>query len=183
MKVSIPRMTIEEVDRLPDDGNRYELIDGELYVSAAPRTKHQRVLSDLHDFVSPFAKKHKLGLVFPGPTDVYLDPASQTRVEPDLLFVARHRLQIVEEKGVYGPPDLVVEILSESTYRADLFDKRDLYRRSGVPEYWIVDPDEGYILLYGFAESSEPRKLVRSDTLATPLLPGLEIPLSSLFGE
>lgn len=183
MKVSIPRMTLEELDRLPEDGNRYELVDGELYVTPAPRNKHQRVSSKLHGRMQPFAEKHGLGLVYHAPFDVRLEPLVQTRVQPDLLFVASHRLHIIEERGVCGPPDLVVEITSESSYRADLFEKRDLYRRSGVTEYWIVDPDERYVLVYRFRESGDARKLGLGDTLTTPLLPGLEIPLDSLFAE
>ena len=183
MKVSIVRMTIGELQRLPDDGNRYELIDGELYVSPAPRMKHQRISSDLHDWLSPFAKKHKLGQVYHAPCDVFAEPEAQTCVQPDLLFISQDRLYIVREEGVFGPPDLVVEIVSESTYKADTTDKRDLYRRSGVAEYWIVNPEQRSILVYRFAESPEPRTLTAGETLSTPLLPGLEIPLSSLFVE
>lgn len=182
MKVSIPRMTLEELDRLPEDGNRYELIDGELYVSAAPNTKHQRALVRLSGRLEFFTDKHELGPVFVAPTDVSLDPSSPTRVQPDILFVSRSRQHIIQEKGVFGAPDLVVEIVSESSYRTDLYDKRDLYRRCGVSEYWIVDADERYVLVYRFAESAEARKLAASDTLNTPLLPGLEIPVASIFG-
>ena len=183
MKVSIARMAIEELHRLPDDGNRYELIDGELYVSAAPRNKHQRTSMDLLDWLSPFAKKHKLGLVYHAPFDVYLDPPTETCVQPDILFVAGDRRQIIQDDGVHGPPDLVVEIVSESTHKTDLGDKLELYRRCGVCEYWIVDPEQRYVLVYRLAEPAEPRKLMVGETLTTPLLPGLEIPLSSLFAE
>jgi len=182
MKVSIPRMTLEELDRLPEDGNRYELIDGELYVAPAPTTKHQRVSAALFEFVGPFARKQGLGSVFYAPMDVTLDPPRPTRVQPDLLFVAQARESIIQEKGIYGAPDLVVEIVSQTSHWADLYDKRDLYRRCGVSEYWIVDPDERYVLVYRFAESAEARKLAASDTLNTPLLPGLEIPVASIFG-
>lgn len=182
MKVSIPRITIEELDRLPEDGNRYELIDGELYVSPSPNTRHQKASIRLLQFLLPFVDKHGLGRVFHAPMDVTLEPRTQTRVQPDLLFVAQSREHIIQEKGIYGAPDLVVEIVSQSSHWADLYDKRDLYRRCGVAEYWIVDPDERYVLVYRFAESTEARKLVASDTLNTPLLPGLEIPVASVFG-
>lgn len=183
MKVRIPRMTIEEVDRLPEDGNRYELIDGELYVSAAPRNKHQLVSAAFLELMLPFVRKHQLGRVYPAPFDAYLEPGKQTRVEPDIVFVASERLGLIEETGLYGAPDLVIEIVSESSARADLFDKRDLYRRGGVPEYWIVDPDERNVLVYRFRESAEGRKLALGDTLTTPMLPGLEMPLNFIFGE
>ena len=183
MKVGVARLTIEELHRLPEDSNRYELVDGELYVSAAPRQKHQRISSDLHDWLSPFAKKHNLGRVYHAAFDVFLDPPKQTCVQPDLLFVSQDRRHIIKEDGVYGPPHLVVEIVSESTHRADTSGKRDLYRRAGVREYWIVNPDECYLLVYRFDESAEPRKLVVGDILTTPLLPGLEIPVNSLFAD
>lgn len=181
MKLSIGRMTIEELDRLPEDGNRYELIDGELYVSAAPRNKHQLVSSAFLELMLPFVRKDDLGRVYHAPFDVYLEPGKQTRVEPDIVFIARERLHLIEERGLYGAPDLVIEILSDSTSHVDLFDKRDLYHRSGIQEYWAADPDERHILVHRFQESSDPRKLVMGDILTTPLLRGLEIPLSFVF--
>ncbi len=183
MKVAVPRMTIEELDRLPNDGNRYELIDGELFVTAAPRIKHQRISIRLTDWLSPFARAHRLGEVFAAPTDVTPEAPRQTKVQPDILFVARDRAHIINQLGIYGPPDLVIEISSESSYRADVQEKFDLYRRCGVKEYWIVYPDDRRVLVYRFAESAEPRKLVPGDVLTTPLLPGLEIEIRALFEE
>ncbi len=176
-------MTIEEVDRLPEDGNRYELIDGELYVSAAPLNKHQMVSMRFILSMGPFIEKHKLGRLYHAPFDVYLEPGKQTRVEPDILFISRDRLSLIKDKGLYGAPNLVIEIVSESSFRADRYDKRDLYQRAGVSEYWIADPDESNVLVYRFDESAEGRKLAIGDALTTPLLPGLEIPLSFIFGE
>ncbi len=133
------------------------------------------------DFLSPFARKNGLGRIYPAPFDVFPEPGRQTCVEPDILVVARDRLHIIEDKGVYGAPDLVIEILSESTWRVDLFDKRDLYQRCGVKEYWAADTDENCVFVYRFAESPEPRRLGAGDTLTTALLPGLEIPLDAIF--
>lgn len=183
MKVSIARMTIEELHRLPEDGNRYELIDGEVYVSAAPRRKHQRISAELFGLLQPFTKQHGLGEAYHAAFDVFLEPGKQTCVQPDILFVARGRLAIVQEDGVHGSPDLVIEITSESTYRTDLTTKGELYRRSGVKEYWIVDPYAQNVLVYRFTESADPRKLGAGDVLTTPLLPGLEIPAAALFAE
>lgn len=183
MKVATVKMTLEELDRLPDDGNRYELIAGELYVTPAPRIRHQRVSGRLFNRLYGFAEDHKLGFVFHAPTDVTLDVATHTRVEPDLLFISKNRRSIIGEKDIQGAPELVVEIISKSTEWVDLQDKRDLYRKYGVVEYWIVDPDENYILVYRFSESAEPRKLLPGDVLTTPLLPGLRIALDDLFAE
>ena len=174
-------MNLTEWERLPNDGNRYELIDGVLYVSAAPRDLHQLVLQALSDVVSPYARRLRLGRVYVAPFDVFMDPASQTCVEPDMLFVAASRLPIIRDRGVYGAPDLVIEILSESTWRVDLGDKRELYQRCAVQEYWAVDTDAKEVLVYRFAESAEPARLGAAGTLSTPLLPGLDIPLRDIF--
>lgn len=174
-------MTLEELDRLPADFNRYELMEAELYVTPAPRTRHQIVSGRLFELLSARARKGKLGLALAAPTDVTLEPT--TRVQPDLLFIAQHRLDIVAESGILGPPDLVVEILSESTHWTDRHDKLGVYRRSGVKEYWIIDVDDKSVLIHRFAESTEPQKLVISDVLTTPLLPGLRIRLRSIFAK
>ena len=174
-------MTLTEWERLPNDGNRYELIDGVLYVSAAPRNLHQITLTSLFEYLAPYVRRRKLGRVYVAPFDVFMDPASQTCVEPDMLFVAASRLPIIRDRGVYGAPDLVIEILSESTWRVDLGDKRELYQRCGVQEYWAVDTDTKEILVYRFAESAEPARLGAAGTLSTPLLPGLDIPLRDIL--
>jgi len=181
MKVGIPRMTIEEWNRLPDDGNRYELIDGELLVSPAPKTNHQRVSRRLVTLLDSFVTSRRLGEVFHAAFDVYLESESQTCVEPDIVFVANQRLHLIADEGLRGVPDLVVEILSESTRRVDLSDKLELYRRTGVPEYWVADPERRSIAVYRFADSDQPRTVVRADTLTSPLFPGLEIQLRSVF--
>jgi len=182
MKVGIPKMTIEEWSRLPEDGNRYELIDGELFVSPSPRPKHQDVSANLVKFLLPFVERKKLGKVYYAPFDVFLEPGSSTCVEPDILFIAAHRLHLIDEKkGMIGAPELVVEIFSESTWRVDMREKKDLYRRTGVQEYWMADPDDRSIAVCRFAESDQPRTLTLTDTLTSPLFPGLEIPLRSVF--
>src|SRR5258706_1512503 len=153
MKVGIPKMTIEEWSRLPDDGNRYELMDGELLVSPAPRTNHQRVSLNLIILLGSVVKRQQLGEVFHAPFDVYLEHGSPTCVEPDIVFVANKRRHLITDEGLRGSPDLVVEILSESTRRVDLSDKLELYRRRGIVEYWVADPDRRSFAAYRFAES------------------------------
>jgi Uma2 family endonuclease len=180
MKVGIPKMTLAQLDALPDDGNRYELIEGDLFVTPAPRAKHQRVVMELGSILHMYAKAHKLGIVFPAPTDVRLR-LRETRVQPDILFVSAERAGTIGVQEVSGAPNLVVEVLSESTKRADLEEKRQAYERAGIEEYWIVEPDQCYVLVYRFAESPEPRELSGSDKLTTPLLPGLEITVSEIF--
>ena len=184
MKVASPlKMTLADLDRLPDDGNRYELIDGELFVTASPFKVHQRSAKRLFRELDRFVDEHDLGEVYFAPFDVYLPipgAAGATRVQPDILFVSKARMHIVTD-WVRGAPDLVVEVLSESTARADLFDKRDAYRAAGVPEYWIVDPQQKTLTVHRFAAAEGPRVLSGDEKLTTPLLPGFELPVSYIF--
>ena len=132
------RYTYDEYLNLPDDGKRYEVIDGELVMVADPYTIHQTVSGNLEYELRTFIKKHKLGKIFDAPTDVVLNEYNV--VQPDILFIARDRLDIITEKNISGAPDLIVEILSPSTAYYALLEKKELYEKFGVKEYWIVDP-------------------------------------------
>lgn len=184
MKVTtLAKMTIAELDRLPTDGNRYELIDGELFVSPSPFEPHQRAQMRLSRKLDQFAEDHDLGRVYTAPFDVYLSlpgATGDTRVEPDVLFVSKARLHIIQD-WVRGAPDLVAEILSESTARADHYEKRDAYRAAGVREYWVVDPPHQTVTVHRFDAGEAPQVLSREQTLTTPLLPGFELPVAYLF--
>ncbi|MFP5218385.1 MAG: Uma2 family endonuclease [Actinomycetes bacterium] len=127
--------TRADLERMPDDGNRYELIDGVLIVSAAPSRPHQRAVGDLY-VVLREACPPDLELLF-APFDVVL--AEDTVLEPDLLVAPRSQFT---ERDLPGPPLLAVEVLSPSTRRIDLLLKRDRLQAAGVPSYWRVDPDE-----------------------------------------
>jgi Uma2 family endonuclease len=133
--------TYEDYCRIPDDGKRYEVIRGVLYVSPAPRTRHQRVIANLFNALFNFVTARQLGEVLTSPIDVLL-PGLASPVQPDILFVSRERARIVEEKYLADAPDLVVEVLSPSNPRHDRKTKFEVYAEAGVREYWIVDPDE-----------------------------------------
>jgi Uma2 family endonuclease len=139
--------TYEDYARLPDDGYRYEVIDGELYMSPAPSTLHQRILLQLVTQFHSFASRSGAGEVLMAPCDVLLAPG--VVVQPDLLFIRADRRGIVEPNNVVGAPDLVVEILSPSDVEHDRERKHALYARHGVQEYWIVDPVGRTIEVYG----------------------------------
>jgi Uma2 family endonuclease len=126
--------TRTDLELMPDDGHRYELIDGTLVVSPAPRWQHQRVLGQLHVQLHA-ACPPDLEVIF-APFDVVL--ADDTVVEPDLLVAPRSQFT---ERDLPGPPLLAVEVLSPSTRRIDLLLKRDRLQAAGVPSYWLVDPD------------------------------------------
>ena len=138
MAVTARTMTLEEFHTLPDDGNRYELIDGELFVTAAPSRKHYRVHRRLFDAFVAGVELTGWGEVFFAPVEVRL--GGPTAVQPDLLVLRMERLPLFAEDAIVGSPDIVVEVLSPSTRRADLDVKRRRYERAGVLEYWIADP-------------------------------------------
>jgi Uma2 family endonuclease len=180
-----PRLTYQDLLRLPDDLLRHELIDGEHYVSPAPAVKHQDIVLNLVHILLTFVRAHRLGKVMVGPVDVLF--TEHDVVEPDVLFVAAAHGDRVRERYVAGAPDLVVEVLSPSSRGFDRIKKRRLYEAHGVPEYWIVDPVAEALEVYRAA--SPGGRLARcaslsraaGDTLETPLLPGLQILLREVF--
>lgn len=136
----IKRWTREEVLALPDDGNRYELLDGELLVTPSPRAVHQRAVAALFRRIDPYVTRHRLGVTGFAPSD--LDLEGEDSVQPDLYVVpllAEGRVPL--EWGQYSIPILIAEVLSPSTARNDRIGKRRHYQRRGVLEYWIVDVD------------------------------------------
>lgn len=132
------KVTYQDYAAWPDDGKRYEIIDGEAMMTPAPAILHQRVALKLSRLLGDAIKS--AGEVFIAPCDVVFDEANV--VQPDILLVLRENRRIVKEDNIRGAPDLVVEVLSESSGHRDLMTKRELYAKFGVPEYWIVDPRE-----------------------------------------
>ena len=176
------KYTYEDYCKLPDDGNRYEVIDGVLYMAPAPHPRHQRSLLNLTALFIPFVTgEGALGELFFAPIDVIF--ASEDIFQPDLIFISRERLHIITDRGLEAPPDLAVEVLSPSTRSRDLNLKRRRYAHFGVPEYWPVDPQTRTIraleLVNG--EYLERGTFGIGDELTTPLVPGLVIPVSRVF--
>ena len=182
MKTTALQFTYSDYRSLPENGKRYQLVDGDLLMMApAPSYRHQAILRNLEYPLLQFVERNRLGTVLFAPLDVVLSDTDV--VQPELLFLSTaHRDRIVTE-GVRGAPDLVVEILSPSTRELDLTVKRKLYARYEIPEYWIVDPDAQTIAVYRLAE--DPEKPLRTyqagQSLQSPLLPGLMIPLNDVF--
>ncbi|MBI5034442.1 MAG: Uma2 family endonuclease [Chloroflexi bacterium] len=131
-------MTYEPYRALPEDGNRYQVIEGELHMIGAPRVNHQRILHKLVTILDKYIAEGDWGELFIAPIEVYLD--EHNFLLPDLVCVAKARLDIVQDKGIVGAPDLVIEVLSPSTVRVDRVLKMNTYARHQVPHYWIVDP-------------------------------------------
>lgn len=173
------RWTYEEYYRLDDD-QRYEIIDGTLLMSPAPDTWHQDWSRDLFRIIDRHVTTHRRGKVFFAPVDVVLD--QENTVQPDIVFIAVANLGIVQRRAIFGTPDLLVELVSPSSVRRDRYDKKELYARFGVKEYWIGDPankaleiltlQEGRYELHGCAEEN--------GKLASLVLAGLEFDLSEI---
>ena len=148
---STARFTWQDAQRLPEDGNRYEAIGGELYMTPAQTYRHQRVSRHLVAALDHLLNEPERGLALFGPVGVEF-PATDEGVQPDLLFVSNERRGIISDDWIRGAPDLMVEILSPSTASRDRGIKRQLYERQGVREYWIVDPDANAVDVWRFGE-------------------------------
>jgi Uma2 family endonuclease len=146
-------ITWEDVQQAPEDGKRREAIGGDLYVTAAPSVRHQRVSGRLERTLRECLEDPGHGEVLDAPVGVEF-PETGEGVQPDLLFVSNDRRGIVAEDWLRGAPDLVVEIVSPTTAERDRGLKRDLYRRQGVREYWIVDPEEDAVEVWRFGEGA-----------------------------
>jgi Uma2 family endonuclease len=173
------RWTREEVLALPDDGNRYELVDGELFVSPTPRPAHQFAVLALSGLLAPYVLRHGLGVLMSLPAD--LDLASGQVMQPDIFVAATEagqRIRVWEDVGI---PRLVVEVISPRTASFDRVQKRRRYQAAGVPTYWIVDLDERIVEVW---TPHTDRPAIIDDTLTwqpDPSVPALEIDLRLFF--
>lgn len=139
------RLTYSDLQQVPEDGQRYEIIDGRLYVTPAPATRHQRILVRFTQTV--VAQADAMGTWLVAPCDVVLGDG--TVVQPDALFVKKGRETfIIREMALHGPPDLVVEILSPGTAQRDRTVKYQAYAENGIQEYWLVDPETEVVTVH-----------------------------------
>jgi Uma2 family endonuclease len=181
---SAVKLTYADFLQFPDDGRRHELIDGEHYVTPSPVIPHQRLVLRLAVTLSACLEASGLGEVFVAPLDVVL--SDHDVVEPDLLVVLYGQGEILTHQHVRGAPALVVEVLSPGTRRRDEGIKRLLYDRSGVREYWLVNPAGRSVTVYRRGTAFELVQVEalttdRGGVLTTALLPGLAIDLTCLF--
>ncbi|MDP9472767.1 MAG: Uma2 family endonuclease [Chloroflexota bacterium] len=174
-------ITYADLEPLPEDiSQRHEIILGELFVSPSPVPNHQFVLGNLFIRLYTHVAERRLGLVLMAPVDVKL--SEYNVVVPDILFVARDRLDIVGPKAIAGAPDLVVEILSPSTARQDRIRKLALYASYGVREYWLIDPDAKALQVLTLVEGRyEP--ILGDGFPGSRILPDIQIDLGALFAD
>ena len=174
------RFTYQDYLQLPED-RRYEIVDGELFMVPAPTPYHQRVSLKLEQLLYNHVTQRKLGEIFHAPCDLLVSEIDI--VQPDIFYISIGRLSIIKEKNIQGTPDLVVEIVCAGTAFRDRGIKQKLYARAGVKEYWIVDPEARTIDVmalgpHGYLLVGVYRK---EETLQSPPLPGLAIPLGRIF--
>ena len=174
-------LTYDDYRKLPNDRNRYEILDGELSVTPAPGTKHQIALGNLYRLISIQVFANRIGRLLLAPTDLLL--AATTVVQPDLIFIGNDRSQVVTERGVEGAPTLVIEILSPTTHRTDRETKAQLYAKYSVPHYWLIDPDQQVLEAYELSgdQYNLVTKAQDADLFTPPVFPGLSIQISDLW--
>lgn len=182
MQTIVPRFTYADLRDMPEDGRRYEVVQGVLCVSPAPKTRHQRISMSLSKLLGR-AEDSGFGVALAAPTDVYLD--DENGVQPDLVFVRSDHAAIIVEDDVRGVPDLVVEILSPTTRTRDLGAKLRVYARFGVRVYWVVDPEAETVTVFGPGEGGYVQKAVlgHGEMLACDLFPGVEMPVAKVFAR
>jgi Uma2 family endonuclease len=178
-----PRRKLDYDDILatPNDGKRYELVDGDLLVNPAPNPLHQRISHQLLKQLDAYFEQRKLGEVFYSPIDVILTPHDV--FEPDLVVVAE--VGHITQRGIERPPLLAVEIFSPSTRRVDRGLKFRRYAELGIPHYWLVDPDRQHLAYFKLV-SGEYRLVIEAEgdaKLDHPDWNGLVIDLAALWAQ
>lgn len=174
--------TYQDYLNLPDDGRRYEIIEGTLYVVNAPNFDHQFAVSEIQRQLANFVIEHQLGQVIPAPFEVHLSQTSRP-VQPDVFFVRSERQMARGAKFFEGAPDLVIEVISPSSIRTDRNVKFTAYEKAGVSEYWLVDPKYAFVEVYTLSsgEYTLLGQFDHDDLVKSDVLPALKIVACTLF--
>lgn len=176
-----PLLTIADLDAMPDDENCYELIEGELFVSRAPSLIHQRIVRNAIVAFENYLARNPIGEVLPGPGVIFSDFSG---VIPDVAYISNERhKELASGDRIIGAPDLIIEILSPGAENArrDRHAKRQLYRKYGVKEYWIIDPESPTIEIFRTTRFRLVATLGLTDEITTPLLPGFRCSVEALL--
>lgn len=165
---------------MPNDGKQRQIVDGELFVTPSPKFTHQHISSRIYLALGHYLETHPIGYVLYAPLDVILSESDV--LEPDLLLVLNEHRSILQD-WVRGAPDLVVEVLSLSTVRIDRGPKLRAYARFGVPECWLVDPEEKCVELYRLAGQTYAlhEAFTGSQSLTSAILPGFSLAVAEIF--
>ncbi len=176
----IELFTAADYREMPDDGKRYQLVEGELIMAPAPNTFHQIVQGNLLYLLKSYLQRHPIGTVLGAPCDVYLD--EHNVFQPDVLYVSGEHAARIRDEGIHGAPDLVVEILSPSSAAIDRR-KRAHFAAAGTVEFWQIDPALRQIQRFVFAENvAKPIALIdEPEAFASTLFPGLTVATADVF--
>jgi Uma2 family endonuclease len=178
-----PLLTVDDLDSMPDDDNRYEIIEGELLVTRAPKLTHQQITTNIIFLFMVYLKQNPQGKIFPTPGVIFNDFDA---VIPDLVYLSHKRYdEIVAEGKIMGAPEIIVEILSPGyeNQRRDRQVKRQLYRKHGVKEYWLVDSDTLTITVYRSPQFNRAKRFTIDDRVTSPLLPGFQLNVKDVFEQ
>jgi len=181
VEVHEPPSTYAEYNLLPADAPRYEILRGVGYLTPAPGTRHQMISANLEQLLYQYVRGHGLGSVYHAPLDVVLSETDV--VQPDVIYIARERYGIIKSRGIFGVPDMVIEILSPASMQRDCQQKLALYTRSGISEYWIVGEENRSVDIWTSGESPlDQRHVVMGEMqIQSQILPGFSITLAQLF--
>lgn len=176
--------TYEAWQHLPDDGYRYEVLDGELFMTPPPTIEHQSALLNLVVKMANFVMERRLGKVLTAPCGVRL-PGQSVPIQPDIFFVSAGRRNIVGKEYVEGAPDLVIEVLSPSNWLYDRREKMQAYQHAGVAEYWIVDPRAQTIDVFALEQDQYTllAQYASGASASSRILPGFVISVDDVFAE
>lgn len=171
--------TIDDIYALPE-GQRAELIDGQMYMMAPPTRIHQKLISQLTKVIgNHIDARHGSCEVYPAPFAVFLNEDDQNYVEPDISVICdKNKLS---DKGCNGAPDWVIEITSPSTSRTDYGIKLFKYRSSGVREYWIVNPQKKTVMVYDLEQDSKSDQYAFEDTVSSCIYEDFEVNILNLL--
>jgi Uma2 family endonuclease len=174
--------TVADWEKLPDDGNRYEIIEGYVYMSTSPTYFHQFIIKRLYRFWGVRVEEAGLAHTDWSPLGVFMPGCDP--VQPDFIVVLKENEHIIHDRRVYGVPDLIVEVLSPGNAAYDQTTKLQAYANAGVPEYVIIDPAKRILTRYRLTEPGRYNKIGtyrETDTVTFACLPSISLHIAKLF--
>ena len=175
------RVTAQDYRSLPQSGEQYQLIEGDLHMAPAPNRFHQDISRNILLSIANYLETHPVGIIYSAPFDVYLNDVNV--FQPDLVFITRENFGVLTDAGVEGVPDLIVEILSPGTAKLDRNPKPRVYAESGVRELWLIDPEAGSVAVYYLQKNALQPAAVYSaeDRFTSNFFPGLFFSTVDIF--
>jgi Uma2 family endonuclease len=176
--------TYADWEKLPDDGNRYEIIEGALYMTTAPSSFHQYIIKQLYRRYGSQAEDADLAIIYLAPIGVFMPGCDP--VQPDFVLILKENMDILHDRRIYGVPDLIVEVISPGSIDYDEGVKLEAYARAGVPEYAVIDPSTRKLRLYALETPgtfAAPREYGEGDALNFACLPDITLNISDLFAN